>query len=67
MALLPASDTLGGVRLGLRLKNSVFLAEAPEAVISEEHIYNIIMPDYDQDKLVDAMSKDFEKIIKKRC
>lgn len=38
-----------------------------KAGISEEHIYNIIMPDSDQDKLVEAMSKDFEKIIKKRC
>ncbi len=38
-----------------------------KAGISEEHIYNIIMPDSDQDKLVDSMSKDFEKIIKKRC
>ena len=35
MAFLPASDTLGGVRLGLRLKNSAFLAEAPEAIISK--------------------------------
>jgi ankyrin repeat protein len=33
--------------------------------ISEKYIYNIIMPNKDQDKLVEGLSKDFSKIIKK--
>lgn len=35
--------------------------------ISKKYIYNIIMPDSEQDKLVEAISKDFERIIKERC